>query len=106
LTEEFSRAMNVSGRPGQHDAIGNQAASHARNAGLPLRLVIRSVCGSPNLSTSSCTRTLWPDGALTEVVHLDGGRDGLSDEDLETFIASFPVQRGVQVPQRGRLAHP
>ena len=80
---------------------------HPRSGPVPghVRIVIRSVCGSPNLSTSSCTRTLGPDGALTEVVHLDGGRDGLNDQDLETFIASFPVQRGVQVLQRGRLAH-
>jgi hypothetical protein len=58
-----------------------------------VRVVIRSVCGPPNLATSTCTRTLGPDGALTEVVHLGGGRDGLNDEDLEKFIASFPIQR-------------
>jgi hypothetical protein len=58
-----------------------------------LRLVIGSVCGSPNLTTSTCTRTLGPDGPLTEVVQLNGGRDGLNDEDLERFIERFPIQR-------------
>ena len=58
-----------------------------------VRVVIGSVCGPPNLATSTCTRTLGSNGALTEVVHLDGGRDGLTSEKLERFIESFPTQR-------------
>jgi hypothetical protein len=72
------------------------AGARPRHGPVPghLRLVIGSVCGPPNLATSTCTRTLGPDGALTEVVHLDGSRDGLTSEDLERFIGSFPIERG------------
>ncbi len=59
-----------------------------------LLLVVSGVCGSLNLATSTCTRTLWPSGGLMEVVQLDGSQDNLSNEDLERFIASFPIQRG------------
>ena len=58
-----------------------------------VRVVVRGVCGPPNLATSTCTRTLGANGALTELVQLSGGRDGLSDQDLERFIESFPIQR-------------
>jgi hypothetical protein len=34
-----------------------------------------------------------PDGQLMEIVNLYGNREGLSEEDLETFIQSFPVER-------------
>ncbi len=54
-----------------------------------VRVVVRGVCGRPNLATSTCTRTLGADGALTEVIYLDGGRDGLGDQALERFIESF-----------------
>ena len=58
-----------------------------------MRLVIESVCGPPNLAASTCTRTLGSDGALTELVQLNGGRDGLNDQDWERFIERFPIQR-------------
>jgi hypothetical protein len=58
-----------------------------------LLLVASGVCGPLNLATSTCTRTLWPTGALMEVVHLDGDQNGLSNEDLERFISGFPIQR-------------
>jgi hypothetical protein len=44
------------------------------------------------LETSTCQRILTPTGSLTEIVRLDGSRAGLADEDLERFIATFPVQ--------------
>ena len=56
-----------------------------------LRVVVRCVCGAPNLKTSKCKRMLDRNGLLTEIVELDGGRDGLKDEDLDRFIANFPV---------------
>jgi len=59
-----------------------------------VRLVVSCVCGPPNLATSTCSRRLGPDGALTEVVYLDGCGDDLSSEDLERFIAAFPIQQG------------
>ena len=44
-----------------------------------------------NLANSSCRRTRSADGALLEIVRLDGSRKSLSDADLEAFIQSFPV---------------
>jgi hypothetical protein len=35
---------------------------------------------------------LGRNGLLIEVVELDGGREDLADEDLDRFIASFPVE--------------
>jgi hypothetical protein len=58
-----------------------------------MRVVIGSVCGAPNLAASTCTRTVCPKGHLTEVVHLNGSREGLTSQDLEKFIESFPIER-------------
>jgi hypothetical protein len=55
------------------------------------RVLTRATCGRPNLATSTCTRTLMPNGHLSELVTLDGGRDGLSDADLDRFVAGFPI---------------
>ena len=44
------------------------------------------------LETSRCRRMLTADGSLTEVVRLDGTRGGLTDEELEEFVESFPVE--------------
>ena len=55
-----------------------------------IRLVLRGMTKAADLRTSTCTRTLG-NGMLTEVVVLDGSRDGLSDEQLERFIESFPI---------------
>jgi hypothetical protein len=46
-----------------------------------------------SLETSKCRRTLTASGSLTEVVRLDGIRGGLSDEELEKFVQSFPIKR-------------
>lgn len=48
--------------------------------------------GKPlDLSKATCTRTL-PDGHLFELVNLNGGDDGLREEDLERFIQRFPIE--------------
>jgi hypothetical protein len=44
------------------------------------------------LETSTCHRTLTASGCLIEVVRLDGRRGGLTDEELEKFVKSFPIQ--------------
>ena len=52
-----------------------------------------STSGRPlNLANSTCKRTLGANGLLTEIVDLDGSDQGLTDEDLEEFVASFPVE--------------
>ena len=58
------------------------------------RVVTGCVVGTPNLSTSTCARTRRADGSLFELVHLDGGREGLTDEDLERWISGFPIESG------------
>jgi hypothetical protein len=44
-----------------------------------------------SLATSTCRRTLNPGGAVTEIVELDGRDEDIDDEELEKFIASFPI---------------
>ena len=51
--------------------------------------------GPANLATSRCRRTLRG-GCITEVVNLDGDEAGIGEEELETFIAGFPVVRDPQ----------
>ena len=56
-----------------------------------LRIIVTRAGSEPaNLATSTCTRYVR-DGVLTEVVDLDGARGSISDEELEKFIASFPI---------------
>jgi uncharacterized protein with ParB-like and HNH nuclease domain len=45
------------------------------------------------LAKATCTRTIWPNGQLFEFVNLNGTDYGLSKEDLEKFIQSFPIER-------------
>ena len=55
--------------------------------------VVVSHAGEPfDLAKATCTRTLMPDGRLMEIVNLNGCRESLSDEDLERFIQSFPIE--------------
>jgi len=57
-----------------------------------LRVVV-SRAGKPfSLATATCTRTLMPDGGLMEIVNVNGSGDDLSDEELERFIQSFPIE--------------
>ena len=59
----------------------------------PFRVVV-SHAGKPlDLAKATCTRTIWPNGQLFEFVNLNGTDHGLSKEDLEKFIQSFPVEK-------------
>jgi hypothetical protein len=62
-----------------------------RNPQARMRCVVGTFGRSLDLATSSCSRYLTRDGYLTEVVDLDGASDDISDEELECFIESFPV---------------
>jgi hypothetical protein len=59
----------------------------------PFRLVVSHVGEPLDLSKATCTRTIFPNGQLFELVDLNGTDDGLSKDDLESFIQSFPVER-------------
>jgi hypothetical protein len=67
-------------------------ADFLRNPREHVRLVASAMDHDLNLETSTCRRTLTENGCLIEVVRLDGIRDGLSDEALDRFVASFPVE--------------
>jgi hypothetical protein len=57
-----------------------------------LRIVVtRGESGTANPATSTCTRRLNNTGGLIEIVDLDGANSGISEEELEQFIASFPI---------------
>ena len=63
------------------------------------RVVVCAIGRSLNLANSTCKRTLAEDGLLTEVVRLDGSRDDLTDEELDRFVASFPLQVETNKPR-------
>ena len=57
-----------------------------------LRIIVtRAGSGAANLATSTCTRRLNNTGGLIEIVDLDGDDSGISEEELETFVARFPI---------------
>ena len=58
----------------------------------PFRVIVTRAGKPSDLSKATCRRTLWPDGRLMEVVNLHGSSDGLSEEDLEKFIQSHPIE--------------
>jgi hypothetical protein len=45
-----------------------------------------------DLTRARCNRTRCDNGSLSEIVYLNGSREGISDQDLERFIESFPIQ--------------
>ncbi|MGA2715627.1 MAG: hypothetical protein ABSG41_21215 [Bryobacteraceae bacterium] len=60
------------------------------------RLGVRVIVGLPwkgaaNLAKSTCRRLLRA-GGITDIVELDGDDASISEEELETFIASFPIR--------------
>jgi hypothetical protein len=64
----------------------------ARNPRRRLRVVVCNLGRTLTLETSTCRRTLSADGFLTEMVRLDGTRDGMTDEVMERFVESFLVE--------------
>jgi hypothetical protein len=57
-----------------------------------LRVIVAAMDHDLSLTTSTCSRTLCGDGTLLEVVDLDGTRADLSEEELDRFVATFPIQ--------------
>jgi hypothetical protein len=57
-----------------------------------LRIIVtRAGSGAASLATSTCTRRLDNTGGLIETVDLDGDDSEISEEELEQFVASFPI---------------
>jgi hypothetical protein len=68
------------------------APDFARNPRQRLRVVVCNLGRALSLETSTCRRTRSANGVLTEIVRLDGARDGMTDEEMEKFVESFPVE--------------
>jgi hypothetical protein len=63
-----------------------------------LRIIVTRAGSEPaNLVMSTCARYVR-DGVLTDVVDLDGARGSISDEELETFVARFPIHSASEKP--------
>ncbi len=56
------------------------------------RLVVGRIGPEEGLQNATCKRTLCANGLLMEVVRLNGSSDGLTDEDLDRFVESFPIE--------------
>ena len=58
----------------------------------PIRILCCYDHGSTDLAMSKCSRRYLPNGTLMEIVTLWGTGDDLSPEQLEEFIARFPIE--------------
>ena len=56
-----------------------------------IRVVVGALGRALNLAESTCSRTLDASGLLTEMVELNGDGQGLSREEIDRFVARYPV---------------
>jgi len=56
------------------------------------RLVVRTFGPEEGLQNATRKRTLCANGLLTEIVELEGSGDDVTDEDLDRFVESFPIE--------------
>ena len=90
---------------GTNQTTGAAGRDLAKPIVIPIQLA-QAASGRPARPiwrNSKCKRVLGRNGLLTEVVELDGGREGLTDQDLDRFIASFPVDVVYADREEGRL---
>jgi hypothetical protein len=57
-----------------------------------MRLVVSGIGQPLDLANSTCSRKLDSSGHLLELVTLHGSRHDLTDEQLENFVQSFPIE--------------
>lgn len=70
-----------------------EQSNRAANAQPPLRLVVSSPWKGPvNWEASKCSRFRNLDGMLIETIRLEGDDAGVTPEELERFIARFPIK--------------
>jgi len=83
--------------------VGRLEDCQAISSGKPkpgVRLIVSLPWKGPaNLATSTCLRYLRA-GCITEVVELDGDEAAIREEELEKFIASFPVQASARAESK------
>ena len=58
----------------------------------PLRVVVCYAGELADLEQAQCHRQILGDGRLWEVVTLNGSDEGISKEDLDRFVAKFPIE--------------
>jgi hypothetical protein len=66
-----------------------------------LRLIVCRYGAKTTLENATCKRTLSPDGTVMEFVEVFGSNEGpdrVTDEELDRWVASFPIE----VPAMGR----
>ena len=69
------------------------AVESRRNAAIePRRWVAEYIEGQVYFAKSTVSRQRQSSGRLLEVVILDGRLDSVTPEELESFIASFPIK--------------
>ena len=59
-----------------------------------LRMVVRKAGSTGSLEDATCSRTLWPDGTLFEMVRLDWSDEGpgtLTAKEPHRWVEGFPV---------------
>ena len=84
-------------RPGDFPIGSSQSRAAARAAmpALVAHTVIFDVPDLPlHLESSTCERFWWPNGAICEMVYLDGRASDISQEELYAFIEGFPIMPG------------
>jgi hypothetical protein len=49
---------------------------------------------TPDLENSTCRRTLWPNGTVSETVELGTSSNGreVTDDESDKWVASFPLE--------------
>lgn len=65
------------------------------------RLIVCRHGSRTGLKNATCTRTLWPDGTVAELVEMYGSNEGperIPDEEMDKWVASFPIE----LPAMGR----
>jgi hypothetical protein len=58
-------------------------------------MVVEMTWAKPSLEGATCTRTLWPNGTLFEMVRFNKrneGPDELTQDELDRWVESFPIQ--------------
>ena len=81
---------------GRLDRLQKALAPHE---GKRMRVIASGVCKPGNLAEATCSRALT-NGCLTECVSLEGRIEDITDEQLEEFIQSFPIQDNDARPGR------
>jgi hypothetical protein len=74
--------------------LEEQIGSADRKPRVSSRIVLRRVDSIPGLAGAACWRTLLPDGTVSESVALGTSSNGreVTDEELDAWVASFPIE--------------